>query len=46
MSEQKVILTTGASSGLGRATADVLAQKGYRVFGTVRNPSRDATPLG
>lgn len=31
-----VALVTGASSGIGRATADVLLSAGYRVFGTSR----------
>jgi NAD(P)-dependent dehydrogenase (short-subunit alcohol dehydrogenase family) len=35
----KVILITGASSGLGKATALLLSDKGYRVFGTTRNPA-------
>src|SRR5262249_62203496 len=30
---------TGASSGVGQSTARLLAQNGYRVFGTGRNPS-------
>ncbi|WAS91203.1 SDR family NAD(P)-dependent oxidoreductase [Nannocystis punicea] len=34
-----VALVTGASSGLGRATASLLAAHGYRVFGTSRTPS-------
>ena len=38
MSNQKVVLITGASSGVGQSTARVLSQKGYRVFGTSRNP--------
>jgi NAD(P)-dependent dehydrogenase (short-subunit alcohol dehydrogenase family) len=32
------VLVTGASSGIGRATAKLLAGCGYRVFGTSRNP--------
>jgi NAD(P)-dependent dehydrogenase (short-subunit alcohol dehydrogenase family) len=36
----KVALVTGASSGIGRATAELLARRGYRAFGTSRNPSR------
>jgi len=32
----KVILVTGASSGIGLAIAQVLAEKGHRVFGTSR----------
>ena len=34
--ENKVILITGASSGLGKACADYLVQKGYTVYGTSR----------
>lgn len=44
MFDPKVILITGASSGNGRATAQLLAQKPYRVFGTSRHPAR-ATPI-
>jgi len=38
MASQKVALVTGVSSGIGEATARVLARDGYRVFGTVRSP--------
>jgi len=31
-----VALVTGASSGIGRATAEALKRAGYRVFGTSR----------
>jgi NAD(P)-dependent dehydrogenase (short-subunit alcohol dehydrogenase family) len=35
----RVVLITGASSGIGRATAELLAGRGYRVFGGVRAPA-------
>ena len=38
MSEQKVALITGISSGIGQSIARQLAQKGFAVFGTSRNP--------
>ena len=45
MLDQKVVLITGASSGVGQSTARLLSQKGYRVFGTSRNPaSAEAIP--
>lgn len=34
----RVVLVTGVSSGIGRAIANHLAQKGYNVFGTIRKP--------
>mgnify|MGYP000906154189 FL=1 len=38
MTPPKVVLITGASSGIGRFTAHHLAQRGWRVFGGVRRP--------
>lgn len=37
MSNRRVVLITGASSGVGRSTARLLSQKDYKVFGTSRN---------
>jgi short-subunit dehydrogenase len=39
MSDQKVVLITGASSGVGQSTARLLSQRGYKVFGTSRSPA-------
>jgi NAD(P)-dependent dehydrogenase (short-subunit alcohol dehydrogenase family) len=36
MSQQKVALVTGVSSGIGRAIAGLLSRHGFRVFGTAR----------
>lgn len=40
MSTPKVVLITGVSSGIGRATAIKFAEQGCRVFGTVRNTAK------
>ncbi len=37
MTEQPVVLITGASMGIGKVTAERLVKAGYRVFGTSRN---------
>jgi len=38
---QKSIFITGASSGLGKATAKLFQSKGWRVFATMRNPENE-----
>ena len=37
---QKIALVTGASSGIGRATAQLLAKNGYYVFAAARRMHR------
>ena len=43
MSDQRVVLITGASSGVGQSTARLLSRRGYKVFGTSRNPASAET---
>lgn len=38
---EKTIFITGASSGLGKKTAILFAQKGWKVIATMRNPSAE-----
>ena len=38
--DSRVVLISGASSGFGLATATLLQERGYTVFGTSRNPSK------
>ncbi|MGE4477109.1 MAG: SDR family NAD(P)-dependent oxidoreductase, partial [Stutzerimonas sp.] len=37
MSNSTVVVVTGVSSGIGRTAAQRFAERGCRVFGTVRN---------
>ena len=41
MSDQKIVIVTGASSGIGQAIAAQLRRSGWRVFGTMRRPDPD-----
>ncbi|HEX9979032.1 MAG TPA: SDR family oxidoreductase [Flavobacterium sp.] len=36
----KIVLITGASSGIGKAIGEFLLEKGFSVYGTSRNPER------
>src|ERR1700758_263872 len=45
MSQEKVALITGVSSGIGRAIAGLLSQRGFRVFGTARGKVELKGPL-
>jgi NAD(P)-dependent dehydrogenase (short-subunit alcohol dehydrogenase family) len=45
MPDQRVVLITGTSSGVGQSTARLLAQRGYKVFGTSRHSTTvESTP--
>lgn len=46
MSNSKVILVTGVSSGIGRATALKFVEQGCRVFGTIRNSAKAQSMAG
>ncbi len=37
----KIAVVTGASSGIGEATAKALVNAGYKVYGTSRNPNKE-----
>lgn len=37
----KIVLITGASSGIGKSTAEYLSNKGFVVYGTGRNPKNE-----
>ena len=39
--DHKTIFITGASSGLGRATAKLFASKGWKVIASMRNPEKE-----
>lgn len=46
MDERAVVLVTGASSGMGKEIGELLAQRGYRVFGTSRRDVDGSTREG
>ncbi|TGN95745.1 oxidoreductase [Burkholderia sp. USMB20] len=46
MSRSTVVIVTGVSSGIGRATAEKFAKRGCRVFGTVRSIAKTAPLAG
>jgi len=41
----RIVLVTGASSGLGKVCADYLSTKGYKVYGTSRKPNQKINPF-
>src|SRR2546426_3993254 len=41
----QTVLVTGASSGIGQATAQLLAERGFNVYGTSRKPTGKLIPL-
>ena len=41
----KIVLITGASSGIGKAIGEYLYRKGFTVYGTSRNPERIANSM-
>jgi NAD(P)-dependent dehydrogenase (short-subunit alcohol dehydrogenase family) len=42
--ETRIMLITGAAGGIGRATVNVFAEQGWRVFGVDRQPKYDEFP--
>jgi NAD(P)-dependent dehydrogenase (short-subunit alcohol dehydrogenase family) len=42
---KKIILITGISSGFGKQTARLLAEKGHKVYGTIRKKAVSDTPV-
>ncbi|NTJ44742.1 oxidoreductase [Agrobacterium larrymoorei] len=46
MSENKSVVVTGASSGIGQATVKLLSQNGFKVFAGSRNPDKNGPVPG
>ena len=42
--DKKIVLITGAGGGIGRATVDLFASKGWHVIGVDRNPYGEGFP--
>jgi NAD(P)-dependent dehydrogenase (short-subunit alcohol dehydrogenase family) len=43
MNDQKVVIVTGSSSGIGLESALLLARNGYVTYATMRSPEKDTT---
>ena len=46
MSRDKIVVVTGASSGIGQATVRLLSQNGFKVFAGSRNPDKSGPVPG
>lgn len=46
MSTDKIVVVTGASSGIGQATVRLLSQNGFTVFAGLRNPDKSGSVPG
>ena len=45
MSNDRVVVITGASSGIGKCCAEYLVQKKFRIYGTSRKPISTADEI-